>query len=178
MSERDPALLELLDHRAISQLSIDYMRALDRLDGELLRSVYHPDATDDRGFFAGSGPEFCDFALGVLASHKTNHHMLGQMNIAIEGDIAFGEVYFNAYHRIESEGEGAGEEMDFVVIGRYVDRYERRDGTWKIAHRSELNDSCWTVPATDDWLRQTPSALRGARGDNDLSSRRDEVRRR
>ena len=86
MSERDPALQELLDHRAISQLSIDYMRALDRLDGELLRSVYHPDATDDRGFFAGSGPEFCDFALGVLASHKTNHHMLGQMNIAIEGD--------------------------------------------------------------------------------------------
>lgn len=126
MSERDPALQELLDHRAISQLSIDYMRALDRLDGELLRSVYHPDATDDRGFFAGSGPEFCDFALGVLASHKTNHHMLGQMNIAIEGDIAFGEIYFNAYHRIASEGEGTGEEMDFVVIGRYVDRYERR----------------------------------------------------
>lgn len=174
MSERDPALQEMLDHRAISQLSIDYMRALDRLDGELLRSVYHPDATDDRGFFAGSGPEFCDFALGVLASHKTNHHMLGQMNIAIEGDIAFGEIYFNAYHRIASDGE----DKDFVVIGRYVDRYERRDGTWKIAHRSELNDSCWTVSATDDWLRQTPSALRGARGHADLSSRRDEVRRR
>lgn len=178
MSERDPALQELLDHRAIAQLSIDYMRALDRLDGELLRSVYHPDATDDRGFFAGSGAEFCDFALGVLASHKTNHHMIGQQNIAIEGDVAFGEVYFNAYHRIESADENGGEEKDFVVIGRYVDRYERRDGTWKIAHRSELNDSCWTVPASDNWLRETPSALRGARGGEDLSSRRDEVRRR
>lgn len=174
MSERDPALQELLDHRAISQLSIDYMRALDRLDLELLRSVYHPDATDDRGFFAGSGPEFCAFAIDVLHSHKTNHHMLGQMNIVIEGDVAFGEIYFNAYHRIEEQGA----EKDFVVIGRYVDRYERRDGVWKIAHRSELNDSCWTVPASDNWLRDTPSALRGARGAADLSSRRDEVRQR
>lgn len=174
MSERDPAVQELLDHRAISQLSIDYMRGLDRLDADLLRSVYHDDATDDRGFFTGSGHELCDFAIPLLKSHKANHHMIGQMNIAIEGDVAFGEVYFNAYHRIEQDGE----DKDFIVIGRYVDRYERRDGTWKIAHRSELNDSCWTVPASDNWLRDTPSALRGARGADDLSSRREEVRHR
>lgn len=174
VSGRDPALQELLDHRAICQLSIDYMRALDRLDLELLRSVYHPDATDDRGFFAGTGAEFCEFAIRVLHSHKTNHHMLGQMNITIEGDVAFGEIYFNAYHRITEDAA----DKDFVVIGRYIDRYERRDGAWKIAHRSELNDSCWTVPAADNWLRETPSALRGARGAQDLSSRREEVRRR
>lgn len=174
MIERDPALQELLDHRALSQLSIDYMRGLDRLDLELLRSVYHPDATDDRGFFKGSGPEFCEFAIATLRDHKSNHHMLGQMNISIEGDIAFGEIYFNAYHRIVADGV----ETDFVVIGRYIDRYERRAGNWKIAHRSELNDSCWSMPATDNWLRETPSALRGARGANDLSSRREDVRAR
>lgn len=174
MSASDPALQALIDHRAISQLSIDYMRALDRLDIDLLRSVYHPDATDDRGFFAGSGPEFCEFAMAALRDHKANHHMLGQMDITIEGDVAFGEIYFNAYHRIVADDE----DKDFVVIGRYVDRYERRAGVWKIAHRSELNDSCWTVPAADNWLRDTPSALRGARGGADLSSRRDEVRQR
>lgn len=174
MSDRDPALQELLDHRAISQLSIDYMRGLDRLDRDLLRSVYHEDATDDRGFFTGSGHGLADFALPLLKTHQANHHMIGQMNIAIEGDVAFGEIYFNAYHRIEQDGD----DKDFVVIGRYVDRYERREGVWKIAHRSELNDSCWTVRAADNWLRETPSALRGARGADDLSSRREEVRRR
>lgn len=174
MTARDPALQHLLDHRAICQLSIDYMRGLDRLDHDLLCSVYHPDATDDRGFFAGSGAEFCAFAISVLRDHAVNHHMLGQMNIEIEGDVAFGEIHFNAYHRVVEDGE----ERDFVVIGRYVDRYERRNGVWKIAHRSELNDSCWTQPAADGWLRNTPSALRGARGAADLSSRRNELRQR
>lgn len=162
----------LLDKQEIYELSANYMRGLDRLDHDLLRSTYHDDATDDRGFFQGGPDEFAGFAMTALQEHLANHHMIGQANINVEGDVAFGEVYFQAFHRIVEHGM----EKDMVVIGRYVDRYERRDGVWKIAHRSELNDASWQGPATDDFLRANPSALRGARGKHDLSSKRDLLR--
>lgn len=162
----------LLDKEEIFALSATYMRGLDRLQPDLVRSVYHDDASDDRGFFQGGPDEFVDFAMQALAGHKANHHMLGQARIDVEGDVAFGEIYFQAFHRTVEDGA----EYDFVVIGRYVDRYEKRSGVWKIAHRSELNDACWNHPATDDWFQATPNALRGARGADDLSSKKDVLR--
>ena|SRR5690554_1117065 len=165
-------LQELLDKEEIFALSSTYMRGLDRLEPDLVRSVYHDDATDDRGFFQGGPDAFVDFAMQALADHQANHHMLGQARIDVEGDVAFGEIYFQAFHRIIENGA----EKDFVVIGRYVDRYEKRDGHWKIAHRSELNDACWSHPASDDWFQSTPNALRGARGADDLSSKKEVLR--
>lgn len=166
------ALQLLVDKQEILELSAIYMRGLDRLDRELVRSVYHDDASDDRGFFSGGPDAFADFAMTALKDHHANHHMLGQALITVEGDVAFGEIYFQAFHRIMADGR----EMDFIVLGRYVDRYERREGRWKIAHRSELNDACSMVPATDDWLKSTPQALRGSRGADDLSSQREKLR--
>ncbi len=162
----------VIDQQEIYDLCCRYMRGLDRLDRDLLRSVYHDDATDHRGFFTGGPDEFVDLAITLLAEHEANHHMIGNALIEVEGDVAFGEIYFQAYHRTSENGLP----KDFVVIGRYVDRYERRNGEWKIAHRSELNDFTRTDPATDDWLRATPAALRGARGDDDLSSQRAKLR--
>lgn len=160
------------DKLEIFELSATYMRGLDRLDRDLLLSVYHEDATDDRGFFKGDALGFVEFAMGALSPHAFNHHMLGQANIDVEGDVAFGEVYFQAFHRVEEDGE----EKDFVVLGRYVDRYERRGGVWKIAHRTELNDFSQELAASDFWLKSTPEALRGFRGQDDLSSQREKVR--
>ena len=60
------------------------------------------------------------------------------------------------------------------VAGRYVDRYERRDGAWKFAFRSELVDWVRLDPATGEGMM--PGALWGARGADDLSSQRDRVR--
>jgi hypothetical protein len=173
MTTPAPAALQaLIDRQEILDLSVTYMRGLDRLDRRLVRSVYHDDATDHRGFFTGGPDEFADFAMAALKDHLSNHHMLGQALIDIEGDVAFGEIYFQAFHRVVVDGA----EKDFIVLGRYVDRYERRDGRWKIAHRSELNDACSMVPATDDWLKATPEALRGARGADDLSMQRARLR--
>lgn len=168
---RDPALQLLIDKQEIFELSARYMRGLDRLDLVLLKSVYWPDATDARGFIDGNAHDFCQFAIDLLAAHHANHHMIGQALIDVEGDTAFGEIYFQAFHRVVENGA----ERDFWVIGRYIDRYERRYGVWKIAHRAELNDSCANHPASDDWLRNTPQALRGARGEADLSYNRNKL---
>jgi len=158
--------------QAIYDLSCDYMRAQDRLDPALHRSVFHANATTDYGEgWRGDADGFVKFAQGALTPHAANHHMIGQVRIDFEGrDVAFGEVYFQAHHRLEGEGEGT----DLFVAGRYVDRYERRFGKWKIAHRSELVDWVRREPATGD----TSGFPQGARAPHDLSCRREEVRAR
>ncbi len=156
---------------AIYDLVCDYMRGQDRLDPVLHRSVFHDDATTDYGDgYRGSADGFVVFAQRVLTPHQANHHMIGQVRIDFEGaDLAFGEVYFQAHHRLAEDGS-----TDLFVSGRYVDRYERRAGVWKIAHRSELVDWVRREPATGD----TSGFPQGARAPHDLSCRREEVRAR
>jgi hypothetical protein len=166
---------ELQSWIEINRLIADYMRAQDRLLPELHLSVFHPDATTDYGHFKGSAAEFVAFAQDVLKPHRANHHLVGQVSIDFEGDIAFGEVYFQAFHRTVDE---AGTEQDFWVSGRYVDRYERRAGVWKIAHRSELVDWLRQEPAADAALLAMPGWPLGARAPGDLSCRREELRAR
>ncbi len=167
------SLAELLAWHEIHDRLCDYMRAQDRLDPALQRSVFHADATTDYGSFAGSADAFVDYAQGVLGAHLANHHMIGQVRIDFEGEIAFGEVYFQAFHRVVDDG---GAEQDLWVSGRYVDRYERRDGAWKIAHRSELVDWLRVEPAGDAALRTMQWPF-GARAPHDLSCDRERLRR-
>jgi hypothetical protein len=162
----------LLSRQEIHDLCCRYLRAQDRLMPELHRSVFWNDATTDYGFYRGGPDGFVAFAQGALRDHLANHHMMGQALIELEGDVGFGEVYFQAFHRVVREGV----EEDLFISGRYVDRYERRDGVWKIAHRSELVDWARTEPAADAWLKASPEVLVGRRGDQDLSNQRDRLR--
>jgi hypothetical protein len=159
----------------IYNLCCDYMRAQDRLIPELHRSVFHDDATTDYGSYVGGPDGFVKFAQGALTPHKSNHHMIGQIRIDFEtADLAFGEVYFQAYHKV-IDADGAAQDM--WVSGRYVDRYERRAGVWKIAHRTELVDYARHEPTADAVLESGRFPL-GARAPHDLSCRRDEMRTR
>ena len=160
----DPRLDALLSRQEIYDQCCRYLRAQDRPMPTLHRSVFWDDATTDYGFV--------DFAQNALKDHLSNHHMMGQALIEVEGDVGFGEIYFQAFHRIVDNVA----EQDLFVSGRYVDRYERRDGVWKIAHRTELVDWARTEPAADDWLKNTPDVVVGYRGDADLSNQRDKVR--
>ncbi len=166
-------LEELLAKQEITDLVGRYMRGLDRLDKALLRSTFHDDANTDYGFFQGGPDAFVDMAYQALKDHLANHHMIGQVNIQVEGDVAFGEVYFQAFHRVVTNGE----ERDLFIAGRYVDRYEKRNNEWRIAFRSEVNDWARDDPATDGYFAATPDSLRGGRLD-DASYQLDELRHR
>ncbi len=156
---------EFLDREEIRELSRRYMRGLDRLDGPLLKSVFAADATVDYGFFQGSATDFVDFALGVLTDHQANHHFIGQMMVDVQGDTAVGEIYFQAFHRLVQEGE----EKDLFIAGRYLDRYQKEAGQWRIVFRSEVNDWSRTDPATDEALTGNPAAIIGKRAPEDYS---------
>lgn len=130
-----------------------YCRALDRADDHLLRSVFHSDATHEHGIFRGTSAQFCDYALETVRALSWTQHFLSNINIDVRGDVAQVESYFLAVHRLARGRPGSGifsghdieADEDILIGGRYLDRFERRNGTWKIAHRHGINE--W-----DSWL--------------------------
>lgn len=121
-------LQRLADERELNALLIRYCRGVDRCDEELIRSCYHPDAMDDHGAFKGSG---WDFAAYITKAHKgrpLKQHALSNVSLEIRGDIAWGESYS------EMRTTTASGELVYG-FGRYIDRFERRGGEWRIADR-------------------------------------------
>lgn len=163
MSVSDTLIAQLVAERDIRKAVNSYMRGQDRLLPELQMSAFHSDAWVDCGLFAGSAAEFVDFAQGFLAQCDGCQHMIGQVDLEIDGDSARGEVYFLAQHRITEDGQ----KKDLFVAGRYQDEYQCRDGRWAITRRKEIVDWARTDPATDSFLAQQPSlhlARRGVEG--------------
>jgi hypothetical protein len=140
---------DLIARQEIADVIYRYARGIDRLDFDLVRACYHPDAYDDHGAFAGSVEEFINAAQEFLPRWTATQHFMGNMLIEIDGEQARAETYAVAYHRREDQ-DGNGK--DDIMGIRYVDRFERRHGEWRIAHR---------VVSTE-WRRVDPVA--GARG--------------
>jgi hypothetical protein len=161
---------ELLDKQAIHEVMMRYCRGIDRCDEALIRSAYHPGAHDDHGEFRGPVEEFIPWVLDALRrdSGMVTMHSICNEYVEVRGDVAYGEAYFIAYHR----GGPAGQMVDMTLGGRYVDRYERRHGQWKIARRVVLHD--WdrvdSVKATHDRFHLYRA---GVRSPQDESYRRD-----
>lgn len=161
------------DRFAIVDLAARYMRGLDRLDGALLAAQFWSDARCEYGIFSGTPADFAAFCMAALKDHARNHHMLGQHLIDFTGENeAYGEVYYQAYHRVAGED---GNPRDLFIAGRYVDRYERREGVWKIAYRSELVDWLRDDPASDAMLAGAPFII-GARKPDDPLYHREAMR--
>ena len=151
----------LIARQEIADVIYRYARGIDRLDFELVRSCYHPDAYDDHGAISGTVNEFISAAQAFLVKWTTTQHFMGNMLIEIEGDKARAETYAVAYHRRE---DANGDGKDDTLGIRYVDRFEQRNGNWLIAYR---------VVSTE-WRRV--DALSGARGRNKVGvwGQRDE----
>jgi len=163
----DPRVEVLLAKQEIMELAYRYSRGLDRLDKSLLQSVFAEDAYCEYGVFNGAAEPFVAFCMEALGGHEANQHLVGNILIDVEGDEAFGEVYFQAYHKVPVEG---GFE-DLIIAGRYLDRYVKRNGEWKIIYRSEYNDWSNTSPTRDPYFDLAVDGLRGGRQDDAVYDR-------
>lgn len=150
-------LRELVEREAIRDVLARYCRAVDRLDADLLRSVYHPDAFDDHGPFKGTRDDLIAWVIPFLRAEyeTTNHHLTTQI-IDIDGDVAQVE----SYGIVVQDKIVDGERLRSTAHARYVDRMEKRDGEWRIARRIVVTDSGSTSPAPP-WHGTTSSASLG-----------------
>jgi hypothetical protein len=135
------------------------MRGLDRLLPDSIRDVFHDDAQVDYGLYTGLAGGFVDFACMFLKDCDATHHLVGQMDITFEGEVAHGEIYFTAYHRFSKMGVST----DLFVGGRYIDRYENRGDGWLIASRKEVVDWSRTEPSAREF-EQNSKINAGCRG--------------
>jgi SnoaL-like domain len=142
-------LRELIDKEQIRDVLARYCRAVDRLDADLLASVYHPGAIEDHGAFKGSASDFCKNATGTAGStvHERRRHFIGMPMIELDGDIAYVETYFSAGCELRELQNGY--RLARVHDGRYVDRFEWRNGEWRIAARTVVKDYIEFRPLAD-----------------------------
>ncbi|HET8612925.1 MAG TPA: nuclear transport factor 2 family protein [Sphingomonas sp.] len=135
---RDPAVQALLDKEAIREVLRRYCRGVDRGDMELIASVYHEDATDDHGIWKGLGKDFAVWIVDMLKDMVQCQHLIGNCTIELHGDAADCETYCCSVN-------DTGQELQ-IVYNRYIDRFEKRGGEWKIAHRLVVFDVSHTLP--------------------------------
>jgi hypothetical protein len=140
------ARLDLAESKqAIADVLHRYAQGDDRADEALKRTCFWPDATVKYGSFDGTATDFVTFAMKIVRPLRYCAHHVSNVWVEIKGDRAVSECHYFAHHRrVASSGTG---EEDAFFEGRYVDRLERRDGTWKIAHRRGLRDYTIVSPA-------------------------------
>jgi len=156
------------DCEAIRQVIYRYCRGIDRCDREALQSCYWPDAIDDHAAFVGPAGEFIELALAAVRPMVTQH-MIGNLLIESRGpESSVVESYFQATHRLPAEARG--EQMEWTLFGRYLDRFERRDGEWRILHRLVAVDHERRMPVTppDPGFQPRTDVIGGNKPDDPL----------
>jgi hypothetical protein len=126
---------EAADRIALRHLADAYCHAADRRDYALMLSLYHDDAYDNHApFFQGTAKEYVAWLPGMLGHWSATSHSISNALYIIDGDHAEGELLTRAYHRT------ADHSREIIGYGRYVDRYEKREGIWKFSYRSLVMD--------------------------------------
>jgi hypothetical protein len=140
-ADQERRLLTLLDERDIRDVLVRYCRGVDRCDTELIAGCFHPDALDDHGnWIRRSGAEIASAIVErVLPGDASSMHFLGNVRVEVDGDTACTESYLLAFRAFRREGKPYTRTRAL----RFVDRFERRQGEWRISERV----------AVDDWNR-------------------------
>jgi ketosteroid isomerase-like protein len=165
-----PELLDFIrqekDRHDIRQCLLRYTRGVDRHDKALMMSAYHSDAVDEHGVAQGNPDEFSDWAIGWHGEFQHQHqHIINNTTIEFDGDTAHVETYYTFF----------GDNRDgppTLAFGRYIDRFERRGESWRIAYRVCVNQFAGAFNAVDvpeqflDAMRATGPNTRDS---NDIS---------
>jgi hypothetical protein len=130
-----------------------YTRGVDRLDAEAALSVFHEDAIVDYGVLVGGPRDFVDY---FFSHHRRHHfstnHMICNHNCELDGDVAHAETYFAVATR------NRGTPAFGLVGGRYVDRFERREGRWAIVTRKCIGE--WSATSGDERVAKLSELFR------------------
>jgi ketosteroid isomerase-like protein len=119
---------ELRDRQEILDCVQRFCRGIDRNDKALALSAYHPDAVDFHTYAGGAPEAFVTWGLSLQEKYLRGLHNITNHLVELDGDTAHGETYY-CFTAQPPDGEPR------MAWGRYIDRFERRDGRWAIAVR-------------------------------------------
>ena len=145
----DPSFQEIVDHHEIRKLLAEYCHACDRADASLMASLYTGDNSfDDHGLVRAPGPEYASKMVELIHQRtEVVSHILGQSLIKVDGDTAAAETFFLGLMRVH--GADGSPRLN-QLAGRFVDRFERIDGKWRIKYRTAVRDTSITFRVEED----------------------------
>jgi ketosteroid isomerase-like protein len=123
------------DRLDIIELHHRYAWALDHRDWQLLENCFTPDGGVDYGDLGGElhgAAEIATFCRRALEGLDATQHLIGNTMVQLDGDAATSTCYFQAQHVFA----GARDGDTYIVAGTYTDVLTRREGGWRIAHRT------------------------------------------
>lgn len=159
LGEIEAALEGISTYEAIWENELRYTRGLDRHDLDLERPVFWPDAA----ISYGSLLNLEDIDTWANVSHANNaahqHHVTG-LTLDVQGDVAHEEgdiLYSSDVVRDTSldvpgtatPGRAVAGSKATLGTGRYVNRYERRNGEWRMIVHEYVHDVSLRLDAID-----------------------------
>jgi hypothetical protein len=128
----DTKIALLLDKQDIYEVVCRFCRGADRLDRELMLSCYHPGALYHYAGYDGTVEGSFEWGWDWLSGLDGTMHTIGNHLIEVNGDKALSETYVNSYHWGTPRSDP---NKNYRTGTRYIDRFERRNGEWRIAER-------------------------------------------
>jgi hypothetical protein len=150
---------DIATYEAIWENELEYTRGLDRHDETLERGVFWPDA----GISYGTSIPYDELPSWANAGHANSaahqHHVTG-LTLDVNGATAHeeGYIFFSSDMARDKTLDTAGVPTPGRVVagslatfgtGRYVNRYERRDGDWRLIVHEYVNDVSMRLQAVD-----------------------------
>jgi hypothetical protein len=150
---------DMATYQAIWENELKYTRGLDRHDEALERAVFWPDAAISYGNLV----EYEELAAWANASHANSaghqHHVTG-LTLDVDGAVAHEEGYIfyssdlvrdksKDTPGVPTPGRVAAGSFATFGTGRYVNRYERRDGDWRMIVHEYVHDVSLRLPTVD-----------------------------
>ncbi|SMY16664.1 nuclear transport factor 2 family protein [Photobacterium aquimaris] len=173
MMDMQQKLQVLLDKQDITEVMYRFARALDRVDGALMKNTYWEDAIEEHQdpifpelfFYNDNAHKFVEPAMEGFKQLKATQHRISNPLIEVNGDSATAECYVWAYHLHEENGV----DKEGILGGRHQFLFERRNDTWKIKHRSTIFDWNQNQNATAIWSEKYDDKYKGKRDKSDES---------
>jgi hypothetical protein len=139
------SLDDIAMHIEIRQALARYSQGVDHGDLELAKSAYWPEGTDHHGgTWNGNGHEYVTQLIERDEQRRENgfpapggmHHLTTILVRRDDDTHATVQTYFVVYQPHDTDGTyHLG-----LVVGRYLDRFERRGEEWRILARDVVND--------------------------------------
>jgi hypothetical protein len=168
----DPALAELVAKQAITEVVYRYCRGIDRVDRELVRNCYWPEATDEHGSFVGLRDDYISWVFDKLLPRYTmSYHFIG--NVLIDVDLAAGRAKSEAYGWSRHEMPSDNPAHNLTSGFRYVDDFERRPS---LAEAVAPSSAEWRIRrriCTLEWVRRDDPATWWAAPESHRRGQRD-----
>jgi hypothetical protein len=140
------ALQRLVDESEIRRIRRLWAFARDQGDWDTVASLFHPEATVSISWYSGPATGFVESSrkmFGHTRPETRSKHWFGNDRLTLNGTRATLETDVEVRTRDLIDGHF----FDFTYDGRFFDRFEKRDGTWKIAQWTCLYDSDRAAPA-------------------------------